>query len=60
MKAGRYHCEHKIIQNVSAYTVDVSYSGLYEEGEVEHINCGIAPKFFSSDSFLVVNYIFFF
>ena len=26
------------LQNGSAYKVGASYSGLYEEGEVEHIN----------------------
>ena len=32
------------LQNGSAHAVGASYSGLYEEGEVEHINCGIGPK----------------
>ena len=27
------------LQNGSAHVVGASYSGLYEEGEVEHINC---------------------
>ena len=29
----------------SAHAVGASYSGLNEEGEVEHINCGIGSKF---------------
>ncbi len=29
---------HVQLQNGSAHTVGTSYSGLYEEGEVEHIN----------------------
>ena len=32
------------LQNGSAHIVGASYSGLYEEGEVEHINCGIGPN----------------
>ena len=33
------------LQNGSAHAVGASYSELYEEGEVKHINCGIGPKF---------------
>ena len=31
-------------QNGSAHEVGASYSGLYEEGEVEHMNCGIGIR----------------
>ena len=39
----------RLITEGSAHAVGVSYSGLYEEGEVEHINCGIGPNL-NSDS----------
>ncbi len=32
------HCPTAYLQNSSAHTVGTRYSGLYEEGEVEHIN----------------------
>ena len=36
--------EREELQNGSADRVGAIYSGLYEEGEVEHINCGIGPN----------------
>ena len=33
------------LQNGSAHEVGASYSGLYEEGEVKHINCDIGLNY---------------
>ena len=39
------------LQNGSAHEVGASYSGLYEEGEVEHINCGIGLNYLALTAF---------